>query len=106
MVDQDDSEQFWQIGISIVGVESGHIEFKGSRDVSIFFLMIFDEIDDSLDFSMDIVVIWCIEVSPKNIFFVEHEFKELDQEMIFCCIDFIDCGVNLLSGFAVIFQSC
>ena len=77
MVDQDDSEQFWQIGISIVGVESGHIEFEGSWDVSIFFLMIFDEIDDSLDFSMDIVIIGCIEIPPEDILFVQHEFHKL-----------------------------
>lgn len=69
------------------------------RYVTISLLIAFDEVDAVFDFSVDVVVVGCIEVSPEYIFFVEHEFEELDEELVFGCSDLIDGAIDLFCSF-------
>ena len=72
------------------------------RNVAILFLVVFDEINAAFDLSMDVVIIWSIEVPPKDVLLVEHQLEELNQELFPSCIDAIDGPVYLLPSLAFI----
>jgi hypothetical protein len=69
-----------------------------------FFFMAFDKIDAVFDLSVNVVIVGGIEVSPKNVFLVEHQLEELNQELILGCIDFADRHIYLLPSLGFILQ--
>ncbi len=66
--------------------------------------MAFDKIDAVFDLSVNVVIVGCIEVSPKNVFLIEHQLEELNQELILGCINFIDRHIYFLPSLGLIFQ--
>ena len=66
--------------------------------------MAFDKIDAVFDLSVNVVIVGGIEVSPKNVFLVEHQLEELNQELILGCIDFADRHIYLLPSLGFILQ--
>ena len=69
-----------------------------------FFFMAFDKIDAVFDLSVNVVIVGGIEVSPKNVFLVEHQLEELNQELILGCIDFADRHIFLLHSLGFFHQ--
>ena len=72
------------------------------RYIPILFLIIFDQIDAIFDFPMDVIIVRCIQIPPKDIFLVEHQFEKLNKEVISCCIQTINRSVYFTAGLAFI----
>jgi hypothetical protein len=70
MVDQDDAQQISQAGISAFQLKLGQSELESVWNISQLLLVGFDQINDTFNIPVDIVIIGSVQIPPQDVLFV------------------------------------
>jgi hypothetical protein len=56
----------------LLNFELGQTKLQSVRYISVSLFVILDQIDATLDFSVNIIVVGSIEISPQDVLLIEH----------------------------------
>jgi len=104
MVYHNNSQNLRQIRLNLLYLIFWDRKFKCIGNIPIFFFILFDQIDAIFDLPMNKFIVRCIQISPKHIFFVKHQFKKLSKKLVFSCIYLIDGSIYFFSVLGLIFK--
>jgi len=70
MINQNDSDEIVDIKFNKLNFKFWGIKLKCMWNITVFFLIALNQVYAALNLPMNIIIIWCIQISPKNIFLV------------------------------------